>query len=254
MVKLPARKGKKQKLVWRSAGDQGFGEFRVSVNECLNSFLFGAVTWPGNRCMLVPDSGPYLLVCCTRWRLSASDSSGTVLFPKTHMVSKLILWYLVNVVESLMCTNVGHGTGTSTQLTHHLIAWFMWSCLRWARRFMIGLCRSSDSMHSERIRRPVSRTMSTSACRLCCIWTRKKWKKNSGMSTLVRRYRFDLDTPPNQKKLLSAKPKIGWWMARGSPLADMTAFWGPNGPSFNNFISRTTSHFESGRKAKCVFL
>ena len=29
MVKLPARKGKKQKLVWRSAGDQGFGELYV---------------------------------------------------------------------------------------------------------------------------------------------------------------------------------------------------------------------------------
>ena len=48
-------------------------------------------------------------VCCTCWRLSGSDSSGTVLFspPKTNMASKVILRYLVNVVESVLMWGTG---------------------------------------------------------------------------------------------------------------------------------------------------
>ena len=96
----------------------------------------------------------------------------------------------------------GMGLLVLSSLIISLHGLFMWSRLRWARRFMIGLCPSSHSAHSERIRRPVSRTMSTWACRLCCIWTRKKLKTTQAcLYTLVRRYRFDLDTPPDQDNL-----------------------------------------------------
>ena len=111
----------------------GFPRLLGGWGERIIFVFFGTITKHGNRCMLVPDL-TFSKCCGVLHTLEAlgSDSSRTVAFIRTKMVRKVFLWRLV---ESVICTHVGDGTGTSTQLTHHL---FMRSCLRGARRLMIA--------------------------------------------------------------------------------------------------------------------
>ena len=129
---IASQKGKKKELAGRSGG-QGFGEF-LEV-RWINSFFWrGGHTYIAWKSMYV-DSRTYLLEMLRyAAHVGGSRPVTRVAFVRTELVRKVFLW---TVVESMICTNVGDRTGTSTQLTH-LIAWFVRSCLRWACRLMIA--------------------------------------------------------------------------------------------------------------------